>query len=143
MKMVVGNQHWQRAASCYVRMQVFVLEGAIALEDEFDDLDLPETVYGVLYHGQEPVATGRFIQENQQIARFTRIATLQNYRGQKLGTQIIHGLEEYARQSGYNQAKIHAEVSAIDFYQKLGYEVISAVYYEDQVPCQTLARSLV
>lgn len=26
MKRVIGNQNWHRAASCYVRMQVFVLE---------------------------------------------------------------------------------------------------------------------
>lgn len=142
MKMVVGNQDWQRAASCFVRMQVFVLERKIAIADEFDALDTPGTVYAVLYDEDEPVATGRFIPESQQAARFTRIATVSRYRGQQLGSQIIRALEAYACQQGYTDVEIHSELTAVAFYKKLGYLPVSAVYEEDEVPCQTLARTL-
>lgn len=142
MHVHIGKESWQRAAAYYVRMSVFVIERSIALEDEFDDLDTDETIYSVLYDGSLPVATGRFIKENQETCRLTRIATLKEYRGQHLGAKIIRSLEEKAIREGFKQAVIHSELTALPFYQKQGYLVTSDIYEEDGVPCQTLSKIL-
>ncbi|MGC6767882.1 GNAT family N-acetyltransferase [Enterococcus sp. LJL128] len=142
MVLTLGSQPWQRAASCFVRMNVFVLEKGMQPELEFDAFDLPDTVYAVISAGYQPIATGRFIKETDDIARLTRIATLSDYRGQQLGTQIVRGLEEYAKQLDIKKTLIHAEAEAVPFYEKIGYQLISEVYYEDGVPCQTLSRDL-
>ncbi|MGX7163126.1 GNAT family N-acetyltransferase [Enterococcus massiliensis] len=139
MKLVVGNQRWQRAASCYIRLQVFVLEQKIPLEEEFDAHDLDETIYAVLYDENKPAATGRFLQEGTT-ARLTRIATLPEYRKQHLGSQIIEALEVYALSQGLKKASIHADLTALPFYQKLGYVPYGEVYLEDGVPCQSLEK---
>ncbi len=44
----VGNGVHLRAASSYIRLQVFVLERSLALSDEFDQNDQPDTIYSVL-----------------------------------------------------------------------------------------------
>lgn len=88
LKMVVGNEPWQRAASIYVRMTVFVLERSLAMQDEFDANDTEDTVYAVLYDQNLPIATGRFLREDDDTARLTRIATLKEYRGKQLGAAI-------------------------------------------------------
>ncbi|WP_225353646.1 hypothetical protein [Lacticaseibacillus sharpeae] len=71
----MGSAPWLRAAAIYLRMQVFVLERTIKIEDEFDKNDVPGVVYAVIFDGKEPVATGRFLREGDDAARLTRIAT--------------------------------------------------------------------
>lgn len=142
MKIITGNQPFQRAASCFIRMNVFVLERTIPLEEEFDELDLPETVYTVIYDDKRPVATGRYIQENETTARLTRIATLKEYRGRQLGSQVVQSLENYAAEQQVRQCLIHAETDALPFYLSLDYVPISDIYLEDGVPCQTLQKQL-
>lgn len=141
-KLVIGSEPWQRAASCYVRMRVFVLERGIAIEDEFDQNDVPGVTYVVIYDGDEPVATGRFLREDEDSGRLTRIATLADYRGQHLGSQVVTALERFAQNQHVRHLEIHAEATAITFYKRLGYQTISPVYDEDGVPCRKMARDL-
>lgn len=141
-RLVLGCEPWQRAASCYVRFNVFVLERRINMVDEFDHLDTPDRLYAVLYVGKEPVATGRFVRESGQTARLTRIATLAKYRGKHYGRQVIKALENHARQEGITTLYIHSELTAKTFYEELGYKPCSEVYEEDGELCQSLSKSL-
>lgn len=138
----MGSAPWLRAAAIYLRVQVFVLERTIKIEDEFDKNDVPGVVYAVIFAGKEPVATGRFLREGDDAARLTRIATRADHRGQHLGTQIIRALERHAQDLHIHDLQIHAEVTAIPFYTSLGYHAIGPVYEEDGVPCRVLARML-
>lgn len=139
-RLVLGNQDWLRASACYVRMNVFVLERNIAIEDEFDYLDTPDRVYAVLFVGKEPVATGRFVQESDEMARLTRIATLAHARGKGYGRQIIQALEQHAQTEGIRRIVIHSELTAKTFYEALGYQTCSDVYEEDGELCQSLEK---
>lgn len=51
----VGNGVHLRAASSYIRLQVFVLERSLALSDEFDQKDQSDTIYSVLFDEALPV----------------------------------------------------------------------------------------
>lgn len=137
---VIDQTPWQRAASCFIRMNVFVLERKIAIEDEFDDKDVDGTTYAVAYKGNLPVATTRFIKNNAQVAQITRVATLKDYRGCHLGSKLIQMMEEYARSEGVVQLDIHSELTAVAFYEKNGYVPSSEIYLEDGVECQTLTK---
>lgn len=139
-RLVLGNQDWLRASACYVRLNVFVLERNIAIEDEFDHLDTPDRVYAVLFVGKEPVATGRFVQESDEMARLTRIATLAHARGKGYGRQIIQALEQHAQTEGIRRIVIHSELTAKTFYEALGYQTCSDVYEEDGELCQSLEK---
>lgn len=136
MEIIVSAKPWQRAAALSVRMQVFVQERHIDLKDEFDDNDLPTTLYAVAYATPDkPVATGRFQAYDNVTMQPERIATLADYRGQHLGAQIINALENVGRQHGYQKALIHSELTAQGFYESLGYHRTSDVFMEDGVPC--------
>lgn len=143
MELKIGNENFQRAASCYVRMEVFVLERGIPLAEEFDALDTPERFYAVIYDEDLPVATGRIFIEDEKTIRPTRIATLKEYRKQNLGAKIMTAIENYGVENGYVQSLVHAEQTAVGFYQKLGYTICLDIYYEDGVPCQSLEKRLV
>ncbi|MBO0448844.1 GNAT family N-acetyltransferase [Enterococcus sp. MJM12] len=143
MELKLGNENFQRAASCFIRMEVFVLERNIPLAEEFDNLDTPERVYAVVYDENLPVATGRIVIEDEKTIRPTRIATLKAYRKQNLGAKIMKAIEAYGVKNGYIHSLVHAEQTAVGFYQKLGYKICSDIYYEDGVPCQSLEKALV
>ncbi|WP_155286177.1 GNAT family N-acetyltransferase [Lacticaseibacillus zhaodongensis] len=141
-ELVIGGQPWQRAASIWVRMNVFVIERGIALQDEFDANDEKGVTYAVIYEDQRPIACGRFLREGEDAGRLTRIATLADYRGQHLGSQIIAALERHAQSLHIKNLSIHAELTAVSFYTRLGYRNASPVYLEDGVACRTLVRQL-
>ncbi len=141
-ELCVGSQEWQRAASLSVRYQVFVVEGKIDRADEFDQYDEKGRIYANLFLDGKPVSTGRFLPENNETARLTRIATLSPYRGNGYGSKIIAALEEYAREAGFRRVIIHAELTAKTFYEELGYQAFSEVYQEDGQDCQSLTKEL-
>nr|WP_252898560.1 GNAT family N-acetyltransferase [Secundilactobacillus odoratitofui] len=143
MRVHTGSETWQHAAALYIRLNVFVLERGIAIEDEFDDNDEPDRVYTVVYSDDgQPAATGRFQTIDDQTMRPGRIATLKAFRGQHLGAQVIVELETYGKAHGYTKSLIHSELTAQGFYERQGYHVVSDIYEEDGVPCVNVAKDL-
>jgi YbgC/YbaW family acyl-CoA thioester hydrolase len=106
-----------------VRDAVFVQEQAIPKEMEWDAADAGLT-HAVLYNrlGQ-PIATGRLLQPAPGVAQVGRMAVLRVLRSGGLGAQMLHALEEQARQRGDAELMLHAQQSAQGFYAKLGYSV--------------------
>ncbi|GAW98239.1 GNAT family N-acetyltransferase [Secundilactobacillus mixtipabuli] len=144
MEIHTGSEPWNHAAALYIRMNVFVLERTIAMQDEFDDNDEPDRVYVVAYTDDgQPAATGRFQTIDDTTMRPGRIATLKDYRGQHLGAKVIKALEDYGMAHGYTKSVIHSEMTAQGFYERQGYQVASEPYEEDGVPAITLTKSLV
>lgn len=142
MKTHVGSENWNRAAAFYVRMQVFVLEREISLQEEFDSEDTDGTVYVVLYDEDKPVATGRYKEIDSDTIRPGRIGVLKDYRRQGLGERVVKELEKLGQKNGCTKSVIHGELTAAKFYEKLGYSRVSDVYYEDGAPCVTLDKEL-
>ncbi|MBY5033948.1 GNAT family N-acetyltransferase [Streptococcus gallolyticus] len=139
-KLVVGAGAYQRAASIHVRYQVFVLEGSIPKEEEFDQNDHEDTIYAVMYEGENPVSTARFLPLNNQEARITRVATCKKQRGLGYAGEVVTALEDYAVQHGIHRLIIHSELAAKSFYESIGYQAYGEVYMEDGVPCQSLEK---
>lgn len=143
-KIELGNNNYLRAASIYVRYEVFVLERGLNKEDEFDDYDLSTTIYAVCFiNDQKPISVARLIIENDDVVRITRVATLKKYRGKKINRQIIKKLENFAKEKGYKKAIIHAELTAVSYYEEIGYKICSNIYIEDKTKCQSLQKSLI
>ncbi|HEL0022334.1 TPA: GNAT family N-acetyltransferase [Streptococcus equi subsp. zooepidemicus] len=142
IRVIVGNQPFQRAAGLYIRYQVFVLERQIDRQDEFDDFDSDDRLYAVLYDGDQPVSTARFLPTATDQARLTRVATLSQYRGKGYAAQVIEALEQYAREQAYKRLVIHSEISAQSFYEGLGYQAFGEPYDEDGEPCQSVEKYL-
>jgi len=69
MKKIVGADEWIRAASCFLRYQVFVLEQGIPAELEFDGKDIPQQTYYLFLDQKRPVATLRYEKKTPKIGR--------------------------------------------------------------------------
>ncbi|NLM05149.1 MAG: GNAT family N-acetyltransferase [Clostridiales bacterium] len=123
-----------------VRKSVFVYEQKIPVEIELDQFeDTAKHVVG--YYEGKPVVAGRMrIVDN--VAKLERICVLKNYRRYGMGRIIIRKLEELAKKDNINQAKLHSQIQAVEFYKKLGYKQVSDVFMEDNIPHVVMMKSL-
>ncbi|MFF4649024.1 GNAT family N-acetyltransferase [Streptomyces sp. NPDC001380] len=133
-----------------VRREVFVVEQGIAEEDEWDDLD-PFCLHLLATGpGGEPLGTGRVVHgapAREQAGRdgavlLGRLAVLPAARGTGLGAALVREVEQAARELGAREVELHAQVSAIGFYERLGYTARGPEYLDAGIPHRTMSRPL-
>lgn len=101
-----------------VREPVFVQEQQVPLELEWDELD-PQSHHVLAVDDEgHPVGTGRLTPE----PRIGRMAVLPEWRGRGVGAAILARLLTQARSLGYASVEIHAQVDAMPFYQRFGFQ---------------------
>lgn len=109
-----------------VREPVFVQEQQVPIELEWDELDprsrhvLARDIDGT------PVGTGRLTPEH----KIGRMAVLRGWRGRGVGDALLATLVDLARTLGYPQVELHAQVSALGFYEKFGFIAFGEEYDE-------------
>lgn len=102
----------------HVRETVFVLEQQVPLEMEWDELD-PDCHHVVARDASnQPIGTGRLTPEH----KIGRMAVLKEWRGKGVGDALLRELIEKARQLGWAEVSLHAQVSAMGFYEKFGFQ---------------------
>ncbi|MNP46781.1 putative N-acetyltransferase YjcF [compost metagenome] len=65
-----------------------------------------------------------------------------DYRKHGLGRVLIDKLEQMAVADGLEKAKLHAQVQASGFYERLGYAPASEVFMEDGIPHLLMTKKL-
>ena len=115
-----------------VREQVFIQEQGF--QKEFDEMDAYAT-HVTLYKDHQVVGCGRvFSPLHNQSYVLGRLAILKPYRSQGYGAMIVHKLEDCVKAEGGIEIRLHAQVHAVPFYEKLGYVVCSSVDMDEHVP---------
>lgn len=116
-----------------VRINVFMKEQGF--QNEFDDID-PKAFHIVLFDKDKPIGTGRCYADNcdQKNYHIGRIAVLKEYRKFHLGSQIIKKLEDHIKKVGGNSVQLSSQVSAKNFYSKLGYKEEGPEYLDEFCP---------
>lgn len=133
---------WQnandRAALLGVRASVFIDEQNVPVEIERDDDDaralhmLARTIEG------EPIGTGRLLldaarEESQGPGRsghIGRMAVLSGWRHRGVGATLLHNLLDTARGRGVTEISLHAQHTAIPFYERHGFAARGAEFEE-------------
>ncbi|MGG0177176.1 GNAT family N-acetyltransferase [Gottfriedia acidiceleris] len=115
-----------------VRVEVFVEEQQISRDLEFDGLD-EECIHFVSYDREQPIAAGR-LRLIESTGKVQRICVLNDYRGKKIGNEIMYLIHKTAKEKGLDQLILHAQESAIPFYEKLGYKISSEIFFEADIP---------
>ena len=59
-----------------------------------------------------------------------QMAVATSQQGQGVGSAIIQFAEQYAIENGYTSMMLHARKTALEFYQKLGYQAFGDEYFE-------------
>jgi predicted GNAT family N-acyltransferase len=100
-----------------VREAVFIREQGVPAELEWDEFDEGcRHALAISLRG-EAVGCGRIL-PNGHIGR---IAVIQQWRKQKVGTTIMEALLDYARAHDYKQVDVDAQTQALPFYRSFGF----------------------
>ena len=112
-----------------VREPVFVVEQQVTREEEWDDLDA--TCDHVLARDAEgrAIGTGRLTVHG----KIGRMAVLDAWRGKGVGAAMLRTLIERARERGWPEVQMHAQVSAVGFYQRQGFESFGDEFVEANI----------
>jgi len=127
----------EQATIHHIRHQVFTLEQGVDSALDFDGLD-SDALQVLAYHENLPAGTGRMLHDG----RIGRIAVLSDHRGTGLGRQIIEAFVDRARQEGFNRVFLGAQVTAVPFYEKLGFSQYGEDYMDAGILHTPMAQDL-
>lgn len=122
---------WQEASqeAYLIRKQVFVEEQGVPEDMELDEHDL-SAKHALAYQDALCVGTGRLVRLNSDHAQIGRMAILKAYRNQHIGKAILTSLIALSKKEEVSTVSLHAQVSAISFYAKLGFEAEGPIFDE-------------
>lgn len=134
-----GNEAALIEQAKQVREIVFVQEQGIDTSLEYDDLDGVCThVVGLL--DSEPVTTARLRKVDSTVGKVERVATIQAARGHGYGKEIMDEVERVAKRQGLVELRLGAQLTALPFYEKLGYEAFGDEFLDADIPHRMMRK---
>lgn len=112
-----------------IRKKVFVEEQHVPLDREIDKYEA-DCYYCVGYENGEPVSTTRLLPVTPDLVKIQRMAVLADYRLGGFGRQQIEECIQKAVQERYNTVVLGAQIQAIGFYERLGFEQVGEKYMD-------------
>jgi predicted GNAT family N-acyltransferase len=104
-----------------IRKTVFVGEQGVPMDLELDDFDDSTTHY-VGFTEEKPVTTARvLVTDDGDNWHIQRVATLAEVRGHGYAQKIMETIIEDAREAGVHTLDLGAQLTALGFYEKLGF----------------------
>jgi len=118
---------WQhdRDKLSQIRQKVFVREHNVPVDMEWDEYDAVSTHYLVTLD-DKPVATARLKPDGQ----IGRMAVLVEFRNQGIGNELLKFVLKNAADKNLKNFYLHAQVTAITFYEKQGFISHGEIFYE-------------
>jgi len=130
---------WERAKeqASPIRFAVFVEEQGVPREIELDEHDAL-SVHALAFEGALPVGTGRLLPDGH----IGRMAVLKPWRDRGVGGAMLQALIGKAREQGKREARLSAQVRAIEFYRRHGFVEEGGEYLEAGIRHQAMVRRL-
>jgi|SRR5699024_9316345 len=123
-----------RGALAAVRHAVFVAEQHVDEHEEWDGLDA--SCHHVLAEDAQgrAIGVGRLTRAGQ----IGRVAVLPAWRGRRVGTALMRELLAIVRREGYEHCYLHAQLSAVAFYVRLGFAAYGDTFVEADIRHQAM-----
>lgn len=123
-----------------IREIVFIEEQSVpeSLERDAEDAS---AFHVLALKGKHAIGTGRLVElpepppgQTGRWGRIGRMAVLSSDRKSGTGARLLEALEAEARRRTLTGIKLHAQLSAMEFYKRHGYEPDGAVFEEAGMP---------
>jgi predicted GNAT family N-acyltransferase len=139
MNVVLVTNEKQKKDAYSVRLKVFVDEQQVPPEEEIDQYEELATHF-VVYDGTTPVGAGR-LRQLEDFGKVERICIDKEYRSKGIGKLLMNAVENEAKKRGMYSFKLNAQLQAVQFYSKLGYEVCSEEFLDAGIPHVTMKKT--
>lgn len=124
-----------------LRRVVFIEEQDVSEADEIDDLD-EVAIHLLATDGGKPVGTARLLVDGPT-GKIGRVCVLKESRGTGLGAALIRaGIETFRTRAGIETVKLGAQVHALGFYERLGFEAKGPIYDDAGIPHRDMVLTL-
>ncbi len=121
-----------------IRLAVFVEEQGVPAHMELDGADVDCTHVLAFDRDGQAIATARLMPDG----RIGRLAVRPAWRGQGIGSALLHALLEQAGHQGMARVYLHAQRQTCGFYARRGFIQAGAEYLEAGIPHQTMTLEL-
>ena len=131
------------ARAVEIRRIVFVDEQGVREDEELDGLD-EHCVHFLAEIDERVVGTARMRPkpEDPSIAKAERVAVLRELRGAGVGRALMAALEAEAKLRGHAGVLLAAQVSAIAFYERLGYTAFGEPFDDARIEHRWMKKPL-
>jgi predicted GNAT family N-acyltransferase len=132
------------ARSHEIRRIVFVEEQSVPADLEWDELDEISEHFLVFENAapeSESLGTAR-MRVVGNFAKAERVAVLARARKLGLGRLLMNAIEDRARTRRLSAIQLNAQLSALPFYQRLGYRPEGEVFTEAGIEHRAMAKAL-
>jgi predicted GNAT family N-acyltransferase len=129
-------------AALAVRRSVFVEEQGVPEHRELDGRDDTATHFLAVDDDDRAVGAARLREYDSARAKVERVAVLPSERGGGLGWDLMDAVEAHAAEEGYEEVLLHAQLTVVDFYERLGYEVTSEEFEDAGIPHREMRKAL-
>lgn len=109
-----------------IRHEVFVIEQQVPLDMELDEYDETAIHAIALNDKDEVIGTGRLLSSG----KIGRMAVLKSFRNQGVGAAMLKLLTQTSLQKLEKAPYLEAQIHAIPFYERHGYEAEGEVYLD-------------
>lgn len=127
-----------------IRRVVFVDEQQVPEALEWDGLDAEAQHFLALFEaaaGSIALGTARMRIVDGQ-AKAERVAVLRDERSRGVGRRLMRALEDCARRRRLRSVILHAQVTAIPFYERLGYVAHGDVFLDAGIDHRAMTKAL-
>lgn len=130
------------ARAMKIRSDVFLVEQQIDPKLEFDEIDFTTTHYLISLF-DIPIGTLRVIIDEPDHYHLGRVAILKEYRGKGYGRKLLSYVEKKLSQIHTPLSiEITAQVQALAFYRRLGYQEYGEVFIEAGIPHMNMNKRI-
>lgn len=127
--MITVQQTRDIAACRALRRAVFIEEQGVSEADEVDDLD-DQAVHLLATDDGTAVGTARLLTIGNS-GKIGRVCVLRHMRGRGIGAALTRAaVDVFAGMDGIEKVKLSAQISALAFYEKLGFTAHGPVYID-------------
>ncbi len=124
-----------------IRHKVFVQEQQVPLSREIDK-DEAYAIHFVLYDQGEPLATARLLPIDENQVKLQRMAVLKQARGRGLGEKVLEEAERFAKEQGFKEITLGAQLTARLFYENSGFIAYGPVFQDAGIDHIAMTKDL-
>ena len=121
-----------------VRRRVFIEEQGVPEAEEWDAADPVSRHVLAIAGKRDVVGTGRL----EPTGKIGRVAVLPQYRGTGVGSALVGHLVNQATELGFTQVYLHAQATAVGFYERLGFRAEGPEFDEVGIPHRRMRRGI-
>ena len=140
----ITNRHTLEEAF-NVRRQVFIDEQKVPADLELDEFDKDKKTLHILARDSRgnAIGTARMRPYTEPgVGKVERVAVLKSHRRTGLGRKLMEKLELEAKELGFQEIKLNAQLHARDFYERLGYKPKGETFFEAGIEHIAMHKSL-